>query len=219
MAKGRLSDVKHSNVKGIGRLLSLHHVDIDGDLFLVTVPTVTAWTKMMKFIEYDKEIREIWEYYWKDAGVTKVIVQEEYAQDGAFPCFATVNDFSCVCMENISERDSDLALGFIPALIPLKTPELVYDKNLMAGSPNGLRTLGGTFRVNGQEQATRGKFLNGFIVNGDTVSNLSFSDTIDSEFSDYVLPWMHIDGILIGMRCLGSNFSMCDLFKVFNPFG
>lgn len=201
----------------ISKIYNFGIINIDGDRFLLSIPTDEMWHNLMVVIKSDFHLMQLWQTYWNNAAASNVFIQ-------AFSDKLFLTERRC---DDLDVRDKlmDVSInfatsrrGFLPVLFPL-TPGLDYDDHACNDDYQGIITSGGTFFVDGEAKRLSGH-IEDFVdermcYRNDNTVYLGVGNSVNNEDPAYVLPWIQIDGAYVCLRCVVTGYSLNELFDLF----
>lgn len=205
-------------VKKFGRLpkeqlINLGIVHIDGDQFMLSIPTDEMWQCLLEQIKNDKKNFSWWDDYWFDADAQAVLTQTVFDNELVlhhqfWNMYQPLTDFNRI----VSSGDVKKLRGFMPILVPLDK-NLEYDHSACSFESEGELSFGGSFYVGGHIKplAVSSKSIENerMLVYLPWFSSIGIGNAIvKNDDPDCVLPWVQIGGTFLCLRCLITGASL-----------
>lgn len=179
-------------VGSYGQMVSLGTTTIDGERFLLSIPSLDMVMNLEMFLKEDDSYIEKWRAHWRDF---MFVCFHRGVNDVGYKVHVSVMSF----IERLKSDDLLLdKIRVIPILIPLDRNG-VFDENALSGLENGQPMYGGALYANGKllrqrkaapdkiNQATEYLVPHGFE-----------SLTVGDSFEQMQLPWFKFGEILWG---------------------
>lgn len=208
-----------TEIAGYGYILDMGLVDIEGDLFRMTIPSDVQWRQLMQYLRENQDLLKNWNQLWTSTLTNQVFCQTKYQYSNKlfYKRYRYNENPNNMCHTDVSVEQLAERVSFLPVLIPLNFDETYDNFNLESEIHH---TKGGTFYAD-DKPIRVGQKLSYSLMNARTkpFRTLRISDTWIPEHkkntNPFELSWLWIGGAYICSRPLVVNMSLEDINEAF----
>lgn len=203
-------------------LLVIKTIRIDGEWFVLTVPTIEQWIHFLEWLEKNPEEKAVWNKRFGKMPVSKIYCQR--MDDGKMKLVQVdINSYDKESSEvefKDSYKDiSYLDVGFLPVLMPLDATGEYLDFSSVRADTEYSFTTGGSFYLNTFPVASAPNAVLHLLPPND-YEEMDVLDIDDSHEDitekDYLLRWLQVDHAYLCKSVLLVGWAFQDIIKHFN---
>lgn len=205
-------------VPKLGKFFFLGKVNIDGDLFLLTLPTYSQWHALMCHRIDDMDFGKDWFAFWDSSSGERRLFCQDYPKGPmSDPVLVKLHgieepEFMDACDITANPTQKYISMVFVPALIPVNK-DMTY-----AGidrSSDLMKSFGGSCFINNKLKSLDGNIDDASVRFVD-VKKFLIGDTADGFMAQTVLPWIQVEHGYVcpmGLINCSSFLKLCELLN------